>query len=149
MNIDPLTQDRDDYRSRDEEYHDWCSEHGLDSEADDTRDAYADADWHPMTGKAAPQRSMTATAEGTIQRWHGWAGGGCKGQSAIYQDDKPNIGYHWPVEELLGRKLPHGSRVRITVEVVEESDTPFAPSPWHMKRRLRPEGCTCPIEEPA
>lgn len=87
---------------------------------------------------------ITASAEGTIHRWHGYAGCGCKGQSAIYVEGQPHIGHHWPVEELLGRQLPQGSRVKITVEVLEETDTPFAPSPWHMENRSRPTDCTCP-----
>lgn len=91
----------------------------------------------------------TATRTGTIKRRHGYAGGSCHGQSAIYEDGTPGIGHSWPVEEFLGRDLPHGSVVRVTVEVIKETDTPWPANPWHLNRRVRVD-CACqpPIQDP-
>ena len=54
MNIDSMTHDRDDYRSRDEEYRDWCEEYGLDPDDEDSRDLYVEADFDSTGSKKGP-----------------------------------------------------------------------------------------------
>lgn len=51
-------------------------------------------------------------------------------------------------ETMIGRTLPEGTRLRVTVEVIAEPDTEPEPNPWHTWRQ--PDWCDAchPTPEP-
>lgn len=86
------------------------------------------------------------TVDYVVRRSHGWGGAGCQGSPWFYRTDVDDGGVGHSAEALnqLGRDLPEGSVVRVTVEVVSEGEwatqcrNPFGRHKDHVDVEPRP-----------
>jgi hypothetical protein len=75
----------------------------------------------------------TASREYTVGRTCSWGAMPCEGTATLHDDEQPSLGHFCTSPmDVLGRDLPEGSRIRVTVEVLSETEWPdTCQIPWH------------------